>query len=282
MDLAKYIVLTEARPYVANCSEDNLTEDVSKERTINRGVPYTLKHYLQHWLPSSSYRVFAQKHRAWQRRKEMSAWRTAQIAIALESGEPNLPSPERECFYAELKGCRTYLEYGSGGSTLAAVRTVPCVVSVENDRAFHGAVTRKARSLSAGKYFPIFVNTGRTSEWGEPIVQRRTAFRRWLWRRYAIAPWIAIERNGLSPDLILIDGRFRVACALESLLRLPSGSSCRILLDDFEQYDGAYFPIFDFTEKIERHGRAVILRRVPNFDQARCRAVIKKYYEDFR
>jgi hypothetical protein len=245
-------------------------------------LSYRAKYLLAHCLPSSTYGFLALQHGAWQRARQISAWRTAQIAIALQSGDPHLPSPERECFYAELKVCRTYLEYGSGGSTLAALRMVPCVVSVENDRAFHRAVTSKARSLSTGDYFPIFVNTGRTIEWGEPTVQRRTALRRWLWRRYAIAPWITIERNRLSPDLIFIDGRFRVACALESMLRLPSNSRCRILLDDVEQYNGAYLSIFEFAEEIEQHGRAVIFRRSSNFNQVRCRAVLTEYYTDFR
>jgi hypothetical protein len=243
-------------------------------------LSHTSKYILKQYLPSAAYHFL--QHRASQGARQISAWRTAQITIALQSGEPHLPSPARECFYAELKGCKTYLEYGSGGSTLAALRMVPCVVSVENDRAFYRAVTSQARSLSRGNYYPIFVNTGRTSAWGEPTAQRHTALRRWLWRKYAIAPWITIERNRLSPDLIFIDGRFRVACALESMLRLPSNSKCRILLDDYDQYGGAYFPIFEFVEKIENHGRAVIFRRTSDFDQARCRAVLTRYYTDFR
>ena len=165
---------------------------------------------------------------------------------------------------------------------MAAVSTAPVVVSVENDRAFYRAVVSKARSLAKSQYFPIFVNTGRTGAWGEPVLQRRSALRKWVWRRYPIAPWTVINRNRLSPDLILIDGRFRVACTLESLLRLPSNSACRIFFDDFEQYDGAYYAILEFVEEIGRHGRAVTFRRAFNFDPARCRQVLAEYYEDFR
>jgi hypothetical protein len=212
----------------------------------------------------------------------MSAWRTEQITIALETSEPHLTPLELECFYAQLIGCKTYLEYGSGGSTLAALRVVPNVVSVENDRAFYRAVSSKARSLSKGQYFPIFVNTGRTSAWALPAVQRPTALRLYLWRRYAIAPWTVMTRNRLLPELIFVDGRFRVACALESMLRLPKSSDSRFMLDDFEQYDGAYFPIFEFAEDIQRHGRAVVFRRAANLDETRCRAVLSRHYADFR
>jgi hypothetical protein len=237
------------------------------------------KRYLKNCLPPSVYDFLVLNRRAWQSAR---AWRTQQIAIALESEAPHLPAPERECLYSELKDCETYLEYGSGGSTLAALTMVPIVVSVENDRAFYQAVVNKARLIATGQYFPIFVNTGRTSAWGEPVVQRRTALRKWLWRRYPIAPWIVIDRNRLSPDLILVDGRFRVACTLESLLRLPPKSSCRFFFDDFEQYDGAYFAIREFVEDIGRHGRAVIFRRAADFDPVRCRRVLDRYYADFR
>jgi hypothetical protein len=241
-----------------------------------------VKSYLKHHLPSATYEFLALRRRAWQAAGQKSVWRAEQIAIALESGEPHLAFPERECFYANLKACTVYLEYGSGGSTLAALRIVPNVISVENDRAFYRAVTREATPLAKGRYLPIFVNTGRTSEWGLPRVQRPTPLRIRRWRRYVIAPWIAIEQNNLFPELIFIDGRFRVACALESLLRLPRASDCRILLDDFQQYDGAYFPIFEFVDDVERHGRAVVFRRAGTFDEVRCRALLAQYYADFR
>jgi hypothetical protein len=146
---------------------------------MHLSLPHEAKHYLKRYLPPSSYNFLVLKRREWQNVKQNAAWRAEQIAIALQSEAPHLPSPESKCFYAELARCETYLEYGSGGSTLAALRTVPTVVSVENDRAFHWAVVKKARSLAKGQFFPIFVNTGRTGAWGEPLLQRRTALRKW-------------------------------------------------------------------------------------------------------
>jgi hypothetical protein len=243
---------------------------------------HLVKRYLRRQLPSAIYDFLARRRRAWRMATQISAWRTEQIGTFLQYGEPHLQAPELGCFHAALRGCKTYLEYGSGGSTLAALRMVPNVVSVENDRGFYKAVTSKASSLPIGQYFPIFVYTGPTSAWGYSKVRLPTALRASLGRRYARAPWISIDRNKLSPDLIFLDGRFRVACALESLLRLPDRSNCRLLLDDFEQHHGAYFPIFEFAEQIQQHGGAVIFRRATNFDKARCRAVLTRYYGDFR
>jgi hypothetical protein len=243
---------------------------------------HMVKRYLRRHLPSATYDFLARTRQAWQMAAQISAWRTEQIATFLQYGEPQLEAPDLEYFHVALRGCKTYLEYGSGGSTLAALRMVPNVVSVENDRGFYRAVTSKARSLPSGQYFPIFVYTGPTSAWGFPKVWLPTALRTSLGRRYARAPWISIDRNKLSPDIILLDGRFRVACALESLLRLPDGSNCRLFLHDFEKHHGAYFPIFEFAEQIQQFGEGVIFRRAANFDQARCRAVLARYYGDFR
>ena len=122
--------------------------------------------------------------RAWQTTRQRSAWRAQQITGVLQSEAPDFPFLERECFSATLANCKTYIEYGSGGSTLAAVRKVPIVLSVENDRAFYRAVAHKARLLAMGQYFPIFVNTGWTKEWGVPVFQGQNALRSRLWRRY--------------------------------------------------------------------------------------------------
>jgi hypothetical protein len=249
---------------------------------VHLSLPHQAKYYLQRYLPTSTYDFIVRKRRGWQSARQRAAWKAQQIAIVLQCGSPHLSSPERECFYAELESCETYLEYGSGGSTLLALTMVPVVISVENDRAFYRAVVNKGRLLAKGQYLPVFVNIGRTSLWGEPVLQRQTALRKWLWRRYAIAPWRVINRKRLCPDLIFIDGRFRVACALESLLRLPPESACRIFFDDFEQYNGAYYHILEFVEDVGRCGRAIIFRRAANFDQVRCKQVLSEYYEDYR
>jgi hypothetical protein len=52
-----------------------------------------------------------------------------------------------------------------------------------------------------------------------------------LWPDYAIAVWDKIDEQNISPDLIVIDGRFRVACFLASLLRAEAGTT--ILFDDY-------------------------------------------------
>ena len=56
------------------------------------------------------------------------------------------------------------------------------------------------------------------------------------WNRYhtyPLMPWVLIRSRGLVPDLVLVDGRFRVACFLASILYARPG--CRILFDDYAE-----------------------------------------------
>jgi hypothetical protein len=74
-----------------------------------------------------------------------------------------------------------------------------------------------------------FIDIGPTKAWGYPVSRNSTKH----WPAYCIAPWKSLEACGMSPDLILIDGRFRVAAFLYSLLMAKKGTT--ILFDDYEK-----------------------------------------------
>src|SRR5262249_174505 len=120
-----------------------------------------------------------------------------------------------------------YLEYGSGGSTLLASQNANLTVSVDSDKWFLDAVTKRLDRLSTTSiYQPFYVNIGFTKLWGNPVFTEPTERRLKRWRRYASAPWEFFQRQGIEPDTILIDGRFRVACSLQSFLSLEEASTC--------------------------------------------------------
>jgi hypothetical protein len=82
------------------------------------------------------------------------------------------------------------------------------------------------------------------------------------------------------PDLILIDGRMRVSCALESLLNLPEGSDCVLYLDDYESRPH-YKAIEPFLRDAERIGRSLRFRK-GSFDEIAGRKVLDMHYSDWR
>jgi hypothetical protein len=129
----------------------------------------------------------------------------------------------------KLRACRCYLEYGAGGSTrLAASLGVPYVFSVESDAAWAEAVRREVSNDRRGKFVKVrTVDIGATGKFGYPVGQGSVE----AWPEYPIAIWRDIEKENVTPDVVLIDGRFRVACLLVSLLKCKPGTL--VLFDDY-------------------------------------------------
>lgn len=174
-----------------------------------------------------------------------------------------------------------YLEYGAGGSTLEALQGTRHVVSVETDERFLKAVEERASAGLKGRFHPVVVDIGLTAKWGRPVMMGRTPKRVERWSKYSAAPWEVLRRLKLNPDFILVDGRFRAAAALESLLRLPSASRCLLMLDDFSQREPEYVPVLQFADDIERVGRAVVFRKSRSFDRAACERALQRAHREY-
>lgn len=135
--------------------------------------------------------------------------------------EPWMDPEGAERFKHELSRCKRYVEFGSGGTTVLAERLGIPSISVESDRFYARAV---ASRLSSGCVEQIVVDLGLTGEWGTPLFNTPAKG-----RRYAEAPW-----GGKFPDFILVDGRYRVACALESARRAyEEHCKATLLFDDY-------------------------------------------------
>ena len=155
---------------------------------------------------------------------------------------------------AKFQEIHCFLEYGSGGSTrLAAAVGVPHIVSVESDGAYAEAVRKAvAASNTKSQCKVIHADIGRTKEWGYPV--GLDAINRWP--NYSLVPWDFIRLNPPSPDLILIDGRFRVSCFLASLLEARPGAE--ILFDDYRDRRARYGHVERFLSPTEHVDRAAI------------------------
>lgn len=89
-------------------------------------------------------------------------------------------------------------------------------------------------------------------------------------------PWKHLEAAGLVPDLILIDGRFRVACMLECLVRVKDQSSA-IFFDDYFDRE-PYSVVERFADMVDRAGRMAIFRRKHSMDVQACNEVLREHY----
>lgn len=162
--------------------------------------------------------------------------------------EPFMDPPGVERFRAEALRARSYVEFGSGGSTVFVDRTGIPAISVENDPFYARAVARRLRN---GTVLQRIVRMGLTQAWGVPLfpdVQRA--------RAYVTAPWDIAP----FPDLVLVDGRYRVACALEAARRARAkGAAATLMFDDYATRPH-YHPVEQHLGPPELAGRVAIFR----------------------
>jgi hypothetical protein len=135
---------------------------------------------------------------------------------------PFMAPSDADRFKLEVTKASRYVEFGSGGSTVFASRMGVSTISVENDRFFAREV---ARCLSGTSVRQEICEMGLVGEWGFPIFPSASAA-----KRYVSAPW---DNQGF-PDFVLVDGRYRVACALESARQANLvGANAVLMFDDY-------------------------------------------------
>lgn len=140
---------------------------------------------------------------------------------------------------------KTILEYGSGGSTLLAAESGAMVVTTETDAKWlvelMGAY--QERELP-GTIIPIFADIGPTKAWGRPIDESNIK----QWPDYSQRAWRYLDEHQLHPDLILIDGRFRVASFLTACANIRK--TTLVIFDDYVERD-YYHSIEELFQPIE-------------------------------
>ena len=138
-------------------------------------------------------------------------------------GDTPLFDPEGiEVFGAELAKATSYLEFGSGGSTVLVDRAGIPGVSVESDAIYAAAVRSR---LKGGRVRIVSPDIGLTGEWGTPLFRNHAKWRRYIEAPFPIEPF---------PNFILVDGRFRVACALQAAKYAhEAGVLATLMFDDY-------------------------------------------------
>jgi hypothetical protein len=187
---------------------------------------------------------------------------------------PHFDEPARELFDELLATTRTYLEFGSGGSTVLASRVAQTVVCVETDREYLDAV-RAAVGDAPARMIYCHADIGTTAQWGAPLVKLGTASQRRRWAHYPWRPWEVLDNE---PDVILIDGRFRVASAAASMLRAPAA---RILFDDYTDRP-FYWAVDAIGDRVAQAGRMVEFRRKASTTDGDLQLVVEAYAADWR
>ncbi|MFJ5446641.1 hypothetical protein ACIKP9_10425 [Methylobacillus methanolivorans] len=183
-------------------------------------------------------------------------WSAADI-----SDQPHMEQEGIDCLQAYLKSAQVYLEYGAGGSTLlAATQGVEHIYSVDSDVGFLNAVKAKLVQQGLASCYRFYhADIGPTGEWGWPTEPASAS----QWPAYSHAVWHMLKIANHSPDLILVDGRFRVASFLLTLLSARAGAV--ILFDDY--FDRPYYHVVEkFIRPICGAGRMAVFRCEEDLD----------------
>jgi cellulose biosynthesis protein BcsQ len=171
--------------------------------------------------------------------------------------KPRMTDREIEAFCSAISGKQFYLEFGTGGSTLLATRNIRGgVVSVESDRAWIDKLKENdeiAAAFTKGKLAFIPIDVGPVGAWGVPLTEANMR----NWPKYYSEVW---RSRPSDFDVIFIDGRFRVACAL--MTAACCVDSALIMIHDYT-YRFGYTTIEKYFDTVEVIETLVILRRRP-------------------
>lgn len=196
-------------------------------------------------------------------------------ASAGTPAEPSLPimAPEEIRLLKDaLKASRRYLEFGSGGSTVLAIETpVEKCWSVESDPKWIAEMRRWdviRNAEASGQLHLHHADIGKVQTLGVPV--DRTAQNNWS--RYFLDIWGKFDA---PPDLVLVDGRFRLACCIATLLACPPETVLLIHdFGDFTKFRKNYRLVLDFADVVESARSLASLHRKPDFSPMKALAVL--------
>jgi hypothetical protein len=167
-----------------------------------------------------------------------------------------------DLFIDAMRQSRIYFEYGVGQSTkfAATLDNVQHIVGVDSSELWISRIAAETEAARNVKL--IHVDVGEIGDWGRPInYKKRSNF-----VEYCEAPF----KSGHSPDLVLIDGRFRVACFLTALINI--GSNCRIIFDDYPMRP-QYHVVEEFARLIAVNERQALFVRLEKVDTKKVKMV---------
>ncbi len=160
---------------------------------------------------------------------------------------PHLGKNALAIFEKHVTNANCYLEYGSGGSTIHAQQLgAKHIISVDSSKDWNTAIKQKLNGSSNSDL--LYCDIGTVGNWGKPINNDGAK----NYHSYIISPWQIAEKKNLDVNLVMIDGRFRVACFLYSLLCAKPGTV--ILFDDYTLRP-RYHVVEEFCSRGESYGR---------------------------
>lgn len=190
----------------------------------------------------------------------------------LLSIKPHMTTKEVGVFCRHIENASFLLEFGSGGSTvMAAALGVKEIVSVDSSLEWLQKVA-ETEEVKRCIFTSHHVDIGKLTNWGNPA-DKSSAI---SWPAYYRSVWNVLKAE---PDVILVDGRFRVACAFMSILHAQLGT--KIIVHDF--WDRPYYhDILKYLDCIDREHQIGVFIQKSDLDWRDLAKTFSRYVLDYR
>ena len=171
-----------------------------------------------------------------------------------------MSAPEQALLAAFLDGVGGYVEFGVGGSTcFAAARVHGPLLGLDSSQEWLDQVAAEcAKNPRWVQPKLSHVDIGPLGAWGYPADESRKAD----WAAYSERIWD--DSLAAKADLFLVDGRFRVACVLQTFAR------CRpeavVLVHDYDSKRAAYRVVERFGRRVAMAGTLAAFVRRGDYD----------------
>ena len=172
-----------------------------------------------------------------------------------------------------LNKSKKYLEFGAGNSTVMAssISTIQHIYTVESSQDYIDNYLmiepQIQNEMKSGKLAIHVIDIGDITKWGFP----RSIDKIDLWPNYSLNPFTNQENNY---DLVFVDGRFRVACALSSILN--TSKDCIIMIHDFWNRP-RYHILLKFLTTIEKIDTLGVFIKKRKINKRKAKKMLRKY-----
>lgn len=181
---------------------------------------------------------------------------------------------EQAIFDAAIKESHHYLEFGLGGSTFRALQKSKAkIYTVESSSDWINQMQQYfvIRYFENKRLYIFPVNIGPTRDWGYPKSDNYQN----LFEAYSSNIFELINRKSI--DLVLVDGRFRVACTLKTILSCHENNCLRILIHDFWNRE-QYHVLLKYLDTVKKSDSIGLFSIKKNIDIS----IVEKEYEAYK
>jgi len=180
------------------------------------------------------------------------------------AADVNLFDGDDYLFKKYIKNCDVYFEYGVGKSTNYVIENTKAkIVAVDSDKNWIESINISKREKDIKLNW---IDLDELESWGRP----KTYSHRNNFIDYISVVW---QFNTIA-DVILIDGRFRVACFLYCLLKSKEGSF--IIIDDYTNRS-YYHVVEEIIPAFDLCGRQAVFKVPKKINRNEAKGLLDKF-----